>query len=67
MTQLVNLLSVDVSNPLIVELCPLLFLGSGLVLNLNQTVVVTPACTVTMVNYHTNEFVLVRLGLTIGR
>ena len=67
MTQLVNLLSVDVSNPLIVELCPLLFLSGGLVLNLNQTVVVTPLCAVTMMNYHTNEFVLVRLGLTIGR
>ena len=67
MTQLVNLLSVDVSNPLIVELCPLLFLGGGLVLNLNQTIVVTPACTVTMVNDHAYKFVLVRLWLTIGR
>jgi hypothetical protein len=67
LTQLINLLSVNVSDPIIVELRPLLFLSGGLVLDLNQTIVVTSTCTVAMVDYHTKKFVLVRFGLTVGR
>ena len=67
MTELINLLSVDVRNPIIVKLCPLFLLGGGLVLNLNQTVVMTTTGTISMMNDHTDELILMRFGLAVCR
>jgi hypothetical protein len=67
LTELVNLLCVYVGNPIVVKLCPLFFLISGLVLNLNQTVVMTSACTVSMMNDHTDKLILMRLWLAVFR
>jgi hypothetical protein len=65
LTELINLLRVNVRDPIVVELRPLLLLRCCLALNLNQTVVMTSTRAVSMVDYHTDKFVLVRFGLFV--
>ena len=65
LAKLIHLLTVNVSNFLVVKLGPLLSLSSSFVLNLNEAVIVSSTCAVAGVYYHAEQLVAVLLRVII--